>query len=109
MLVVWTSGDKEVALKMVFMYTYNSKIKNWWDNVCLLVWGASAKLLSEDVELQKNIGKMKEAGIKLLACKACSDSYNVTEDLEKMGIEVKYVGEDFTNYLKDKEWTTVTF
>lgn len=24
--VLWTSADREVALKMVFMYTYNSKV-----------------------------------------------------------------------------------
>ena len=26
LVVVWTSGDREVALKMVFMYTINSKL-----------------------------------------------------------------------------------
>ncbi len=29
LVVVWTSGDREVALEIVFMYTLNSKLKGW--------------------------------------------------------------------------------
>ena len=29
LVVLWTSGDRDVALKMVFMYTLNSKLKGW--------------------------------------------------------------------------------
>ena len=28
--VIWSSGDREIAKKMVFMYTKNSKLKGWW-------------------------------------------------------------------------------
>lgn len=38
LIVLWTSGDKEVALNMVFMYTLNAKKKGWWDEVGLIVW-----------------------------------------------------------------------
>ena len=30
LVVVWSSGDPEVAHKMVFMYTYNAKKNGWW-------------------------------------------------------------------------------
>jgi hypothetical protein len=54
LVVLWTSGDREVALKMVFMYAFNSRRFKWgWKNVTLVVWGPSAKLLSEDKELQE--------------------------------------------------------
>ncbi len=43
---------------------------------------------------------MKDAGIVLEACKACSDSYGVSEKLEKLGVNVKYMGEPFTAYIK---------
>jgi hypothetical protein len=45
--VLWTSGDPDVAEKMAFMYTYNAKKQGWFDEVVLIVWGPSAKLLSE--------------------------------------------------------------
>lgn len=100
LVVLWTSGDREVALKMVFMYTFNSKIKGWWDDVCLIVWGPSSRLLTEDPELQDYVAKMLEAGVEVVACKACTDSYGVSDAVEKLGIEVKYMGQPLTHILK---------
>lgn len=108
LLVVWTSGDRDVALKMVFMYADNAKLRGWWDEVQLLVWGPSSKLLSTDTELQEYVGKMKENGVILTACKACADQYGVSETLSGMGIDVKYMGVPLTEMLKSG-WTTVTF
>ena len=108
LIVLWTSGDKEVALKMVFMYTLNSKLKKWWKDVTLIVWGPSSKLLSNDIELQEYLAKIKEAGVKLKACKACSDSYGVSEKLEKLGIEVIHMGEPLTHFIKE-DYKIITF
>lgn len=108
LMVVWTSGDREVALKMVFMYTRNSIKKGWWDKVRLVVWGPSTKLLSKDVELQAYIREMKEIGIELFACKACTDMYGVSEALENLGIEVIFMGEPLTDALKS-DWKVITF
>ncbi len=101
--VLWSSGDKDVAKKLVFMYTLNSKIHGWWEEVTLIVWGPSANLLANDEQLAFDIKKMIEKGIKVVACKACSDSYNVSDKLEEMGIEVKYMGKDLTSILKNDE------
>jgi hypothetical protein len=106
--VVWTSGDRDVALKMVFMYTLNAKSRDWFDEVRLVVWGPSAKLLSEDEELQTVVGEMRDAGVELVACKACADSYGVSEQLAELGVEVKYMGQPLTDMLK-RDWETVTF
>jgi len=109
LVVLWSSGDREVATKMAFMYTLNAKRRGWWKEVTLIVWGPSAKLLTEDSELQDHIEEMRQAGVGLLACKACSDSYEVSEDLEKLGVEVKYMGEPFTQILKDDYQRVITF
>jgi hypothetical protein len=101
LVVLWTSGDRDVALNMVFMYTLNAKRRNWWGDVRLIVWGPSAKLLSEDRELQGVIVQMREAGVILEACKACADRYGVSADLEKLGIAVRYMGIPLTEYLKE--------
>lgn len=101
LVVIWTSGDKEVATKMVFMYTLNSKLREWWKDVCLVVWGPSTKLLSEDTELQDYLAKIKAAGVELLACKACTDMYGISDDLIKLGIDVKYMGTPLTQFLKE--------
>lgn len=101
LVILWTSGDREVALKMVFMYTYNAKKNKWWDDITLVVWGPSAKLLSEDEELQGYIKKIADAGVVVKACKGCSDQYGVSEKLEELGIDVKYIGKELTDYIKE--------
>ncbi len=108
LVVVWTSGDREVALKMVYMYTYNAKKNGWWDNIRFIVWGPSSKLLSEDKELQEYTQKMKDVGVEVFACKACADMYGISEKLEELGLEVKYIGEDLTEMLQGG-WTHLTF
>jgi len=109
LVVLWTSGDREVALNMAFMYTLNSKRFKWgWKNVTLVVWGPSSKLLAADTELQEYISRMKEAGVKLLACKKCSDIYEVSEDLRRLGIDVKYMGKPLTDYLRDDNYRVIT-
>lgn len=99
--ILWTSGDREVALSMVFMYAFNSKTKGFWDDVCLIVWGPSAKLLSQDEELQGRVRQMIEAGVKVEACIACANMYGVTKILESLGIEVKGMGQPLTQLMKE--------
>jgi hypothetical protein len=101
MVILWTSGDREVALKMVFMYTLNAKKRQWWDGITLVVWGPSAKLLTEDKELQDYMGKILESGVTVKACKGCSDQYGISNQLEKLGINVLYVGKELSDYIKE--------
>ena len=108
LVVVWTSGDREVALKMVFMYTFNAKKRGWWDDIIFIVWGPSEKLLAEDKELQDYMKKMFDVGITVEACKACSDMYGVSESLEKLGVDVKFMGIPLTDYIKE-DLKVITF
>ena len=105
--VIWTTRDREAALNMAFMYTHNSKLKGWWEKVRLVVWGPSAKLLSEDAELQDHIRALKKDGGEVQACKACADSYGVSDPLSALGIEVIYMGEPLTKMLKEG-WSCLT-
>jgi hypothetical protein len=106
--VIWTSGDREVARKMVFMYTKNARLKDWWGRVRLVVWGPSAALLSTDRELQEELEELKAAGVELLACRACTDLYGVSDQLRSLGIDVIYMGRPLTDMLKSG-WTCLTF
>jgi len=105
--VLWTSGDPDVAEKMAFMYTYNAKKQGWFDEVVLIVWGPSAKLLSENKMLQDYVKKMQEAGIKVEACMACARMYEVDGKLQDLGIDVKGMGVPLSNYLKEG-WKTLS-
>jgi hypothetical protein len=107
--VLWTSGDPFVAHKVCFMYTHNAKKAGWWNEVQLIVWGPSSKLLAEDKKLQTAVKAMMADGVVIKACKACADSYGVSDDLAALGIEVKYMGKPLTEMLKSDQWQVLTF
>jgi hypothetical protein len=101
LIVIWSSKDRDVALNTVFMYAHNAKRRGWWDDVRLIVWGPSSKLLTEDKELQNRIEDMIEDGVILEACKACADNYGVSKHLAELGINVYYIGQKLTQYIKE--------
>jgi hypothetical protein len=107
--IVWTSGDRDVALKMVFMYALNAKRRGWAEEVELIVWGPSAKLISHDLELQEQVAAMQEVGVVFKACKACADSYGVSDKLQELGIEVKYMGVELTELIVADDWDVMTY
>lgn len=107
-VVLWTSGDLEVAEKVCFMYTENAKKNDWFEQVVLVVWGPSAKLLSENQMLQERIKSMLKTGVVVEACMRCTDMYGVTDQFKKMNIDVKGMGDELSNYLKDG-WHSLSF
>lgn len=107
--VVWTSGDSEVAHKMVFMYVHNAQKRRWYDQTLLIVWGPSSRLLAGDRELQAKVKEMIGDGVKIEACKACADLYGVSPALSELGIDVKYMGQPLSQILQSDQWDTMTF
>ena len=106
--VLWTSGDIDVAERVCLMYTHAAKQNNWFDEVVLIVWGPSTKLLIENENLQEKIKAMAADGVKLQACIVCANSYRATDKLKAMGVEVIGMGMPLTNYMKTG-WHVLTF
>lgn len=100
LLVLWTSGDLDVSMNMVLMYTYNAKALGWWQDVTLLIWGASPKLISENKQVRDRVKEIKDSGARVIACKKCAENLNLVESLESQGIEVFYTGEFLTEWIK---------
>ncbi len=106
--VLWTSGDADVAHRVCFMYTQNAKRSKWFDEVRLIVWGPSQRILVGDKDLKARIKAMMRDGVKVQACIACANSYGVAGDLRKLGIEVKGMGKPVSDLLKS-DWKVLTF
>jgi len=98
--VLWVSGDPDVAEKSCLMYTHAAKRNGWFDEVVLIVWGSSSRLLAENEALQEKVKAMIKDGVILEACISCSNMLGVTEELKALGIDVKGMGVPLTNYLK---------
>lgn len=98
--ILWTTGDAVTARKMVLMYALNSRVHGWWDEVTLVIWGASAMLVAENKEIQERLTEIIDTGVKVEACKACSDELEVTPTLESLGVNVSYWGQSLTDILQ---------
>ncbi len=101
--ILWTNDNVDTAQKMVLMYSTNAMLKNWWDEIDLIVWGATAKLVAENKAIQENIKAAQDAGVKVIACIACATQLGVVDKLESIGIDVKPMGIPLTEILQNDE------
>ncbi|MCU4175166.1 DsrE family protein [Marinilabiliaceae bacterium N1Y90] len=108
LMVIWSSGDPDVAFKVCLMYTHAAKKREWFKEVHLVIWGPSAKLLSENEEIKKKVLQMKEDGVVLEACVNCANMYGVADELSDMGVDVKGMGVPLTERLK-ADWKQLNF
>jgi hypothetical protein len=101
--ILWTTDNKDTVQHMLVMYAINSKANGWWDEINIIIWGASARLAGTDADVQADITEMIDNGIKIEACKACTDHFGVSNVLSKLGIDVKFMGVPLTDYIKSGE------
>ena len=55
LMIVWTTSNRDTILNMICLYALNAKLKGWFDEVTVLVWGASQQVLSEDNEIRETV------------------------------------------------------
>ncbi len=108
LVVLLSSDDPMVAQRVALMYGSAAKRAGWFDEVTLLVWGPSAKMIAENQDIQKIVKAMKDSGVMVKACIACVNAYGVKDDLEAQGFEVIPMGVPLTNYLK-QGYSVLTF
>lgn len=101
--VLWTSGSRITADKMVFMYTVNALAYGWWEQVTVVIWGAAAQLVGEDEQVQTMVREAIAAGVRVSACKACADQLGVADLFGDIGVEVIYWGKPLTDILQQDE------
>lgn len=108
LVVLWTSGDRDVAEKSCLMYTHAAKKNGWFDEVILIIWGPSARLAVEDEAIREKLMAMQKDGVILEACVACANMLGVSDELRALGIDVKGMGTSLTEYLK-KDYKVLTY
>jgi hypothetical protein len=89
LVIVWTSDDPYTAERMVLMYAHASKTAGWFEEVTLIIWGPSAKMVAENIKIQEKLKAMQDDGVEIRACIVCANMYEVTEDLKAMGFDVQ--------------------
>lgn len=100
LVVLWTSDDPYVAERVAFMYTHAAKTSGWFNEVTLIIWGPSAKLVAENLKIREKLSTMKNDGVVIEVCIVCANMYGIADDLKKLGYDVKAMGKPLTGYLK---------
>jgi hypothetical protein len=103
LLIHWTTDNYDTSMNMVLLYAYHAKKKNLWDEITLLVWGASQNLLRDNKEIRTQVKALKEVGVKLIACQHCAEQQNTRDALFTCDIEVFFTGVFLTEWLQSKK------
>ncbi len=101
--ILWTNADLLTSQYMVMMYARNSMLRGWWENVTVVIWGATARLAAENAVIQEEMKLAQNAGVKFSACVACARQLGVVSQLEALGAEVVAWGPLLTEILKNDE------
>lgn len=49
---------------------------------------------------KEKLKTMQKDGVVIEACIACADAYGISDNLKKLGFDVKFMGKPLTDYLK---------
>jgi len=97
--MIIATGENEKALTGL-MYASKALSEGWMDEVKVIFFGPSERLLVEDEMIAKTA---KEFGAveKPIACKFISEREGISEKIEDLGFQVDYVGTIISDFLKD--------
>ncbi len=109
LLIVWSSGEIEVAKKLILLYGSVMLPRGYWDEATIMIWGPSANLLAQDKELQKQFKVVQETGVKFNACVVCTDEDGISDKLQELGVELIHTGEMLTQALQSDDVKVLTF
>ena len=99
LLVIVATGDREKA-QTALMYAGNAIKRGWLDDVKVVYFGPSERLVVEDPIISDQAREIAEAGGSI-AYKYISDRDGVSEEIEKLGVQVEYVGTIVSDLIKD--------
>ena len=103
LLIHWATDNKDSSMNMVLLYAYNAKRKEFWDEITLLIWGASQNLVKNDQEVSNKVKEIVDIGVKVIACQHCAKEQNTTEALESCNIDIFLTGAFLTQWTQENK------
>ncbi|MBN2230097.1 MAG: hypothetical protein JW779_10965 [Candidatus Thorarchaeota archaeon] len=99
LLIIIASGDREKVLTAL-MYAKNNIRYGWITEVQVIFFGPSENLLVSDTDVTTSAAELANLS-QTFACQLLSDRDNITDRIERLGIEVDYVGTIIADFLRD--------
>lgn len=106
--MILSSADVVVHEELSFKYAFNAMKHKWMEEVRVILWGPTEQMAADSEDFAEQVRILIASGVEVIACKACSDGFGVSEKLEEIGINVQYVGTLVTEMLKEG-WYQLTF
>lgn len=107
-VVLWTTEEKEVAMKVVMPFLFYGRANGWWKDMHLIIWGPSVRLAAQDADVAEQLQDVLDSGVSTRVCKLCTDKYGVAEFYAQLGIEPGYVGSSLSDLIRQGE-KVITF
>ena len=99
LLVIVATSDNE-KVRTALKFANNVKKRGYLDDVKVVYFGPSEKLVVEDPFISDQAQEIAEAGSSI-SCKFISDRDGVSEKLKKLGVQVKYVANTISDLIKE--------
>ena len=99
LLVIVSTGEKAKALAGI-AYAANALKQRWLGDVKVGFFGPSEALIAQDADVQRAAAALPEDASPF-ACKFIADQAGVTNQLASLGLDVHYVGETISRYIKE--------
>ncbi len=100
--ILWTSGERDVALKVVLRYIETELEAKHWPGIELIIWGPSVRLAVDDDPIRDKLIELQHNGLEAKACVVCAEEYEVTDRLQAANIRVDFVCEDLTHLIQSQ-------
>ena len=98
-MVIVSTAEKRKALTGI-MYAVNAQKNKWVDDLKIIFFGPFENLLCEDDEVVQAASQLLDFETPI-ACRFLSDRDGISEKLEKMGVNVDYVGSLISGYIEE--------
>lgn len=98
-LVIIATGEKEKAITGL-MYAKNAAKNNWLDDLKVVFFGPSEKLITEDKEIAEYALEIADL-CETMACKYISDKEDISDEIKEKGVKIEYVGSIISDFIKE--------
>lgn len=100
--ILWTNDNVLTAEHMLLLYATKTMEFKLWDEIIIIIWGATSKLVAENEHIQKLVADAQKAGVMFTSCVKCAEDLGTTQALLDQGIELIAWGKPLTELIKNK-------
>ncbi len=105
--VISVSSNLEVFESMMASIASTSKTSNW-NQILLIFWGPSTKLLISDEMVRSKMEALKSQGVFVKVCKSSAEEFNVIEEIIWSHLDLIDTRDPVKEY-QEKGWAVLIF